>query len=167
MIKGMRTSSWRLRIPFFRTYMHRIRHQGSNDILSDNKKLPERAVRLFLIRLLYYFADFARVRMHLAHNVFWTGTPFSITVTRWRFGWNARFVVRCEKLLAWPKVVALPHTSHLAILFNSFRLFGQHCFSCKIFFSFPVGCPTKKYSTTFFFNVIILCIFGENFVILF
>ena len=37
----------------------------------------------FLYRnLIAYFALFARVRMHLAHNVFFTIFPFSITVTR-------------------------------------------------------------------------------------
>ena len=99
----------------------------------------------FLYRnLIAYFALFARVRMHLAHNVFFTIFPFSITVTRWRFGWNARFVARCEKLRAWPKVVALPHASHFAILSIPFVPLVSIVSAAKIFLFEFAGFPTNK-----------------------
>jgi len=58
--------------------------------------------------------------MHLAHSVFLTKRPFSITLTFWRLGLNVRLVARCEKERLWPKVVVLPQLLHLAIRGYSF-----------------------------------------------
>ena len=44
-----------------------------------------------------YVADLPSVLMHLAHNVFLTRRPFSITETFWRLGLNVRLVARWEK----------------------------------------------------------------------
>lgn len=54
--------------------------------------------------------------MHLAHSVFLTIRPFSITETFCKFGLNVRLVARKEKERLCPKVVALPQVLHLAML---------------------------------------------------
>jgi hypothetical protein len=40
------------------------------------------------------------------------GDPFTIARTRWMFGFQRRFVRRCEWLSFMPKIGFLPHTSH-------------------------------------------------------
>jgi len=55
--------------------------------------------------------------MHLAHKVFLTMRPFSITVTFCRLGLNVRLVACWENERLWPKVVALPQELHFAMLF--------------------------------------------------
>src|SRR6476469_8187909 len=40
------------------------------------------------------------------------GEPFTIARTRWMFGFQRRFVRRCEWLSFMPKIGFLPHTSH-------------------------------------------------------
>ncbi len=59
-------------------------------------------------RKAYDAADFASVRMHLAHSVFWTRLPFSKMLTFCKFGLNLRLVARWENERLWPKVVVLP-----------------------------------------------------------
>lgn len=54
--------------------------------------------------------------MHLAHSIFLTMRPFSITETFCKFGLNVRLVARWENERLWPKVVALPQVLHLAML---------------------------------------------------
>ena len=54
--------------------------------------------------------------MHLAHNVFLTMRPFSITETFCKFGLKERLVACWENERLWPKVVALPQVLHLAML---------------------------------------------------
>lgn len=44
------------------------------------------------------------------------GTPFRMTVTRWTFGLNFRFVFRLEWLTLWPNIGFLPQSSHIAIV---------------------------------------------------
>lgn len=53
--------------------------------------------------------------MHLAHNVTFTGRPFSMMVTRCRLGWKGRLVARLECDTAWPKVTVLLQLLHFAI----------------------------------------------------
>lgn len=59
--------------------------------------------------------------MHLVHITFWTRTPFSSSVTFCRFGFQLRFVARCENERLCPKVVVLPHFEHLAIFQDPFQ----------------------------------------------
>jgi len=54
--------------------------------------------------------------MHLAHNVFLTMRPFSITETFCKFGLKERLVACWENERLWPKVVAFPQVLHLAML---------------------------------------------------
>ena len=44
------------------------------------------------------------------------GTPFRMTVTRWTFGLNFRFVFRLEWLTLWPNIGFLPQSSHIAMV---------------------------------------------------
>ena len=54
--------------------------------------------------------------MHFVHSVFCTNRPFSITLTRCKFGRNLRFVAFIEKLRLCPNMVVLPHVAHFAML---------------------------------------------------
>ena len=45
------------------------------------------------------------------HTLTRLGVPFTMARTRWMFGFQRRFVRRCEWLSFMPKIGFLPHTS--------------------------------------------------------
>jgi hypothetical protein len=61
----------------------------------------------------------------LAHSVFLTMRPFSMTVTFCKFGLNLRLVARWEKERLCPNVVVFPQVLHFAIVVIPFRTIFQ------------------------------------------
>lgn len=55
------------------------------------------------------YLSLAIALMHLAHSVFWTERPFSITRVFCRLGRKVRAVWRLENETLRPKAVVLPH----------------------------------------------------------
>lgn len=68
------------------------------------------------------YPDLTAVRMHRVQTLTRLATPSTIIVLRWMLGTNKRFVRRLEKLTLRPKVVCLPHTSHLPAIIGAHSL---------------------------------------------
>ena len=68
-----------------------------------------------------YTFDLPSALMHFVHITSLTNCPFLSNVTFCRFGFQSRFVARCENERLCPKLVVLPQFEHLAILLDPFR----------------------------------------------